>query len=88
MKMLNNLAFKQKLFLLVLLPLIVCLYFGTINLAQTINIRNQVSEGQEFLSLGIANNALVHELQKERGMSAVFIGSTGEKYTNELNDQR
>lgn len=88
MNILNNLAFKQKLFLLVLLPLICCLYFGILNLAQTMDNQDRLSAGQEFLSLAIVNNSLVHELQKERGMTAVFIGSKGEKYTNELNNQR
>lgn len=88
MKILNNLAFKQKLSLLVLLPLICCLYFGTLNLIQTIDNQNKLAEGQEFLSLALVNNSLVHELQKERGMTAVFIGSKGEKFTNKLNSQR
>ncbi|GAA6172928.1 methyl-accepting chemotaxis protein [Colwellia sp. KU-HH00111] len=88
MKLLNNLAFKQKLFLLVLLPLICCLYFGILNLFQTIDNQNKLSEGQAFLSLALVNNALVHELQKERGMTAVFIGSKGKNFANELTNQR
>jgi hypothetical protein len=88
MNLLNNLAFKQKLFLLVLLPLICCLYFGMLNLSQTMENQDKLSEGQAFLSLAIVNNSLVHELQKERGMSAVFVGSKGAKFSNELKNQR
>jgi len=88
MNILNNLAFKKKLFLLVLLPLICCLYFGTLNLVQTMDNRDKLSAGQEFLSLAIVNNSLVHELQKERGMTAVFVGSKGQKFANELKSQR
>ena len=88
MNILNNLAFKQKLFLLVLLPLICCLYFGILNLTQTMDNQDKLSAGQEFLSLAIVNNSLVHELQKERGMTAVFVGSKGEKFVNELKSQR
>jgi len=32
--------------------------------------------------------SVVHELQKERGTSAVFLGSKGEKFSAELRDQR
>jgi methyl-accepting chemotaxis protein len=88
MNILNNITFKKKLFVLVLLPLICCLYFGIINLTQAIDNKNKLSAGQAFLSLAIVNNSLVHELQKERGMTAVFIGSKGKDFTKNLTNQR
>ncbi|MCF8179088.1 MAG: nitrate- and nitrite sensing domain-containing protein [Sulfuritalea sp.] len=36
----------------------------------------------------VASSALVHELQKERGLSAGYIGSKGAKFRNELEQQR
>jgi len=88
MNFLNNLGFKQKLFLLVLLPLIFCIYFSLVNLSSIINEKNQLSEAQEFLSLAVVNNALVHELQKERGTTAVFVGTQGERFANKMKTQR
>ncbi|WP_205629808.1 nitrate- and nitrite sensing domain-containing protein, partial [Dechloromonas denitrificans] len=38
--------------------------------------------------VAVAGSALVHELQKERGLSAGFIGSKGEKFRSELEQQR
>ena len=38
--------------------------------------------------VAVASSALVHELQKERGLSAGFIGSRGEKFRAELEKQR
>jgi methyl-accepting chemotaxis protein len=38
--------------------------------------------------VAVASSALVHELQKERGFSAGFIGSKGEKFRAELDKQR
>jgi methyl-accepting chemotaxis protein len=38
--------------------------------------------------VAVANSALVHELQKERGLSAGFIGSKGQKFQSELESQR
>ena len=38
--------------------------------------------------VAVAGSALVHELQKERGLSAGFIGSKGQKFRSELEGQR
>ncbi|MDP3540296.1 MAG: nitrate- and nitrite sensing domain-containing protein [Azonexus sp.] len=38
--------------------------------------------------VAVASSALVHELQKERGLSAGFIGSKGQKFRDELERQR
>jgi methyl-accepting chemotaxis protein len=38
--------------------------------------------------VAVASSALVHELQKERGFSAGFIGSQGGKFRDELEKQR
>ena len=38
--------------------------------------------------VAVADSALVHELQKERGLSAGFIGSKGAKFRSELETQR
>ncbi|MDP5237961.1 nitrate- and nitrite sensing domain-containing protein [Uliginosibacterium sp. 31-16] len=38
--------------------------------------------------VAIADSALVHELQKERGLSAGFIGSKGQQFRSELDAQR
>ena len=39
-------------------------------------------------SLGVHANDLVHELQVERGLSAIFLGSKGKKHKKELKVQR
>ncbi len=41
-----------------------------------------------FSDVAVAASALVHELQKERGLSAGFIGSRGEKFKDALAKQR
>ncbi len=48
-------------------------------------------EGSQIAAIGevaVASSALVHELQKERGLSAGFIGSRGEKFRDALEKQR
>jgi methyl-accepting chemotaxis protein len=39
-------------------------------------------------AVAVSSSALVHELQKERGLSAGFIGSKGEKFRDALEKQR
>ncbi len=57
-------------------------------------IRNgllQLREGNRIAAVtevSVAASALVHELQKERGLSAGFIGSKGEKFRDALEKQR
>jgi len=54
----------------------------------TVFDKQQIASGMESLqklgALGPTVSALVHEMQKERGTSAVFIGSKGEKFVKEL----
>ncbi|MFT6267943.1 MAG: hypothetical protein ACJAVV_000748 [Alphaproteobacteria bacterium] len=40
------------------------------------------------VTLAKKNNALVNEIQKERGISAGFVGSKGQKFTQRLQQQR
>ncbi|MBL4899056.1 MAG: nitrate- and nitrite sensing domain-containing protein [Colwellia sp.] len=88
MNLLNNLVFKQKLILLVLIPLLATLYFSLSNLNALTSKQGQLENIQELISLTVANNALVHELQKERGATAVYLGSKGDKFSDELKEQR
>jgi methyl-accepting chemotaxis protein len=88
MNLLNNLMFKQKLILLVLVPLLATLYFSLSNLNTLTAKQVQLEDIQELITLTVANNALVHELQKERGATAVYLGSKGEKFASELKAQR
>ncbi|MBI5109169.1 MAG: nitrate- and nitrite sensing domain-containing protein [Rhodocyclales bacterium] len=51
----------------------------------------QLREGNRITAVAevsVAASALVHELQKERGLSAGFIGSRGEKFRDALDKQR
>lgn len=88
MNLLNNLAFKNKLVLLMLAPLLATLYFSLTSLNLLISQKNQLSEVKQLIALTVVNNALVHELQKERGATALYIGSHGSKFTYELKEQR
>ena len=51
-------------------------------------VASQTSALGDLAEMGPVVSALVHELQKERGMSAGFIGSKGKQFARQLPGQR
>jgi len=86
--MLKNMSIRMKLILQILIPTI------TIILLASILIYNKYTEVETFTRAQKSSmllsyiSSLVHETQKERGMSAVYLGSKGKKYKNKLIQQR
>ncbi len=80
--------FSKYINYVILLPasiLLIMLLFDSVNAAKRIQSSNALSA---HVSLAIVTNQLVHELQKERGMSAGYIGSGGRKFADLLPNQR
>lgn len=86
--MLGNMQFKQKLMLLVFLPVLV----SSLLLIQQVMKSYRAVDNSTRLAVDIelitVNSALVHELQKERGATAGFLGSGGTKFQDVLAKQR
>lgn len=81
-------SFSSRLIILTAIPLLgflVAMGILITNTAQNSIIMNQLTSLPEFST---AASGLVHELQKERGYSAGFIGSGGKKFAQELIVQR
>jgi len=79
---------KKKL-MLVILPLLLALcYFSGSKIMATNNSKVSSSDIYNFVELSAYNSRLVHELQKERGMSAGYLGSNGLKFVSTLPVQR
>ncbi len=88
MNVLKNLSLKIKILLIVVLPLGAYLCVSGSNLFfeyKQLKSYNAIYE-LSLLSKNISN--LVHELQKERGASAGFLGSKGKKFGAKLSTQR
>ncbi|MBE9563408.1 MAG: nitrate- and nitrite sensing domain-containing protein [Proteobacteria bacterium] len=73
---------------MVLLPIIGLIYFTTAITLDKLATVEQMDLLQELSELAVTSNSLVHELQKERGITAGFIGSQGNKFSQELKEQR
>jgi len=73
----NRLTIKQKLQLLLLVPLLSLLGFSCVLIYSSQQSAENAKEIESLLSLAIVNSQLVHELQKERGLTAGFYGAKG-----------
>lgn len=88
MKMLRDASIKSKLLSVALPMLVALLVISTQQVIQLNNTKNSMGKITELTTLSAQNSALVHEVQKERGMSAGFIGSQGNKFGQKLLKQR
>ncbi len=84
----SKLSISNKIFLIMSLPLVVILYFGISGiLKQTVTLR-ELAGLKQLSELTIKITSYVHECQKERGASGVFLGSKGTKFAQEVSDYR
>ncbi|NPA17370.1 MAG: methyl-accepting chemotaxis protein [Aquificae bacterium] len=88
MNFLNNMSIKKKIFILSFLPLVTTVIYAFVLLAQDYRLYKEESVIEESVLLATKISALVHELQKERGRTAGFLGSGGQKFRTELAQQR
>lgn len=79
-----GISFTAKLFLMMIIPFIGLIFFATIEVLEKYEILQEDEVMQMLSQLAIKSNNLVHELQKERGMSAGYLGSQGKKFTEDL----
>ncbi len=79
---------SRYLSLLTLIPVAVLLIFITANIFRAYHDLEQANKTISNVRLVTITSQIVHELQKERGMSAGFIGSKGSEFVSELKNQR
>ncbi len=85
---LSNLTITKKLGLAVLFPILGLLYFAFANVMQVYQHKQNDIALMQLTTLAKVSSEWVHELQKERGMSAGFLGSNGTKFKDALTQQR
>ena len=87
-RLLGRLSVRTKLLVLALVPLVAAMVFAGMTVAER---RSQAAAAADFVRYAhgsVALGGLLHELQRERGISAVYIGSGGQKMSAELTEQR
>ncbi|OEE54693.1 methyl-accepting chemotaxis protein [Vibrio splendidus] len=85
---LTDMSFKQKIIALLILPILGFLWLSVSAISKGLETTSEMSSLNQLTRLSVVYSELVHELQKERGMTAGFIGSQGTKFVSELSSQR
>ncbi|MFD2216719.1 MULTISPECIES: methyl-accepting chemotaxis protein [Metabacillus] len=79
---------SRKLFILITIPLLVILALAGISTIERSKTVKEASQLGELIKLSTTISAFVHEMQKERGATGVFMGSDGQKFSSEVTQQR
>ncbi|PPK73562.1 methyl-accepting chemotaxis protein [Methylobacter tundripaludum] len=90
--MASNITFtsslKSRLMLMAAIPALALLYFSGSGVVERLAVSKEMVQLESLVDVSVKIGALVHEMQKERGMSASFISSNGAKFSAELPAQR
>ncbi|RCV91306.1 methyl-accepting chemotaxis protein [Billgrantia montanilacus] len=77
-----------KFFLALLLPLLAMTWFAASGVLERQQVTSDMTDLQEMTRLSQQAGSLIHELQRERGMTAGFLASEGQSFRDALPDQR
>lgn len=80
----KNTKIYVRILVALLLPVLGFVYFSVTNVLDSRATATEMRKIVKLASLAPSISAVVHELQKERGTSAVYIGSKSKKFTAEL----
>ena len=81
-------SIRQKLKVLVLVPILGLLFLTGFEIYGKFEINKKMQLTSTLVKLTQNISLLVHETQKERGATAGFLGSRGEKFSDKLKNQR
>ncbi|WP_063654745.1 methyl-accepting chemotaxis protein [Aliivibrio fischeri] len=88
MNFIKKLSFKQKILLIITLPIIGMLFFSLDTLYKTVSLSSELQDITSMTDISIEGSLIVHELQKERGSTAGFVSSKGANFKSEMLEQR
>ncbi|PPD37143.1 MAG: hypothetical protein CTY18_02225 [Methylomonas sp.] len=83
-----SLSLKARLYLIVALPACLLIFFAGSNIVEKLHVKNEMEQLEPMVEISVTVGNLIHNLQKERGMTGGFINSRGEKFNVELTEQR
>ena len=88
MKFLSNMKISAKLLLLTAIPTLALVLFALIAVVDKTAITAKMNNVEKMTQISARISALVHETQKERGMTAGFLASGGKSFAGKIDDQR
>ncbi|MBF0623842.1 MAG: nitrate- and nitrite sensing domain-containing protein [Magnetococcales bacterium] len=88
MDFLRHVRLRTKFTVMLAVPLLGLIWFGTQNVLTKSRLADNMEGMSQLAGVAVRISALVHETQKERGMTAGFLGSKGQSFATELPAQR
>ncbi|MDD3021442.1 MAG: nitrate- and nitrite sensing domain-containing protein [Alphaproteobacteria bacterium] len=86
--LLKNMKIRTAILIIVAFPLFAAAFFSLQIIQTKISQVHELESLEELTELCVKMSNMLHEQQKERGATAVFLGSKGEKFREELSQQR
>ena len=83
----NNLKLKNKIFMILILPLFTILILSFISIVDKYKKSAKMNESLEYLYFLQNVSSLIHSLQKERNIATLFLKNYGKEYNQELSIQ-
>jgi methyl-accepting chemotaxis protein len=83
----NNLKLKNKIFVVLILPLFTILILSFMSIWDKYKNSEKMDNSLEYLYFLQNVSALIHNLQKERDIAILFLDNYGKKYSEELINQ-
>jgi methyl-accepting chemotaxis protein len=84
----RHLSIGTRILIVVMIPLLGFLAAASDLVLERRSVLRQMTAVEALAADAADISTTVHELQRERGASAIFLGSKGEKFAQELSDQR
>jgi methyl-accepting chemotaxis protein len=88
MNIIENTSIKKRLFLIFIVPLVAIILLSSLVIFEHYQDYKHYQKLEIMMNLNSNISQVLHELQKERGASAGYIGSKGEKFSDILKNQR
>ncbi len=88
MKIFTNIKISQMIMFIVAMPILVMMFFSTQTVMREMEKNTSMADLGRLTTLAVTMSNLVHEQQKERGATAVYVGSRGQRFGSELASQR
>lgn len=88
MSFIRKITLIQQIMLISIIPILTILFFAYSIIDRDYAAYTSTNKLQSALEISFAATNLVHELQKERGLTAGFLASKGTRFNNELKAQR
>jgi methyl-accepting chemotaxis protein len=88
MKFIDRLKFRNKLIALLIFPIAGLLFFSQAWIVVQFKVLGEMSQLSQMSELAISIGDLIHEIQKERGLTAGYLGVEGEVFASNLEVQR